>query len=90
MQLTSMLKSFSQVQSNEPHQAALEFVNSRNNFAADQQRKIDALNQKLEKSMQEQRFLHKEARRLNEDLNEAKKKNGTLCHIHSLHLSLSL
>lgn len=84
LQLTGMLQSVSQIQSNEPHQAALEFVNSRNNFAIDQQRKIETLNQKLEKSMQEQRFLHKEARKLNEDLNEAKLKNGTLTLSRSL------
>lgn len=76
MQLTSMLKNISHIQSTEPHQAALEYVTSRNNFTAELEKKIEMLTEKLEKSERQEQFLHKETRKLNQELSESKRKNG--------------
>ncbi|KAM7353730.1 yuri gagarin isoform 2-T4 [Cochliomyia hominivorax] len=78
MELTSMLKNISQIQSTEPHQAALEYVTSRNNFAAELEKKIEKLTEKLDKSVRQEQFLHKETRKLNQELSESKRKNGDL------------
>ncbi|XP_046809630.1 paramyosin isoform X1 [Lucilia cuprina] len=78
LQLRSMLKNVSQIQSIEPQRAALEYVTSRNNFTAELEKKIEDLTEKLDKSMKQENFLHRETRKLNEELNESKRKNGDL------------
>ncbi|XP_065357295.1 polyamine-modulated factor 1-binding protein 1 isoform X2 [Calliphora vicina] len=78
VQLASMLNNVSQIQSLEPHQAALEYVTSRNNFTAELEKKIEGLTEKLDRSTQQEHFLHRETRKLNEELNESKRKNGDL------------
>ncbi|KAI8114983.1 hypothetical protein CVS40_12713 [Lucilia cuprina] len=78
LQLRSMLKNVSQIQSIEPQRAALEYVTSRNNFTAELEKKIEDLTEKLDKSTKQENFLHRETRKLNEELNESKRKNGDL------------